>query len=445
MKKIIVFIFLFPLAVSAQKNYGSLMDKYMQAQVTVNDFSGAVLVAQKGKIIYEKAFGMANREWNIPNTVQTKFRIGSLTKQFTAAAILQLAEQGKLSLDDKLSKYLPDFPKGDSVTIHMLLNHTSGIRSFTDIPTVSTVGALAYAKDSIVSFFKNQPYDFSPGSQYHYNNSGYFLLGCIIEKVSGQTYSNYINQNLVAKAGLQNTSVNQLDSILANRAAGYTRTASGWKNAAFISMEFPFSAGAIISTVEDLYKWQKALFDGKIVSPASFTKMTTPHLHNYGYGLWIDSFQHHRRIQHDGSIPGFHSYLVRYPEDEISIAFISNNEIIGGIPDALAAIAFGLPVTPPYKHLKVTVSSKALERYRGSKYKDSHSEIDSFIVKEGKLYVCNTENNKTEVLELAPESETKFYVEDSPYIQIEFQVTNAGKVTRAFRIDNGIKSEMKKL
>ena len=210
-------------------------------------------------------------------------------------------------------------------------------------------------------------------------------------------------------------------------------------------MAFPFSAGAIISTVEDLYKWQNALFNGKIISPASFTKMTTPHLNNYGYGLWIDSFQHHRRIEHPGSLPGFESELVRYPEDEVSIAFISNNEINKGIPDALAAIAFGLPVTPPYKRLKVTVSSKALERYRGSKYMDSHSEIDSFIVKEGKLYVCNTENNKTEVLELAPESETKFYVEDSPDVQIEFEITNAGKVIRAYRIDNGLKSEMKKL
>ena len=223
MKKIIVIIFLFPLAVFAQKNYDSLLDNYMQAQVAVYDFSGAVLVAQKGKVIYEKAFGMANREWNIPNTVQTKFRIASITKQFTAAAILQLAEQGKLTLDDKLSKYFPDFPKGDSVTIHMLLNHTSGIKDFFKIPTfTTTVEVLPYSKDSVVAFFKNQPYDFSPGSQFRYNNSAYFLLGCIIEKVSGQTYSTYLNQNLITKAGLQNTSVNELDSILANRASGYT-------------------------------------------------------------------------------------------------------------------------------------------------------------------------------------------------------------------------------
>jgi len=296
----------------------------------------------------------------------------------------------------------------------------------------------------VVEFIKNQPYDFSPGSQFNYSNSAYFLLGCIIEKVSGQTYSTYINQNLVAKAGLQNTSVNQLDSILANRASGYTHTASGWKNERYISMAFIFSAAAIISTVEDLYKWQNALFDGKIISPASFTKMTTPHLDNYGYGVWIDSFQHHRRIQHGGSLPGFRSALARYPEDEVSIAFISNSDIDMGIPDALAAIAFGLPVTPPYKQLKVSVSSKALERYKGIKYTDSHSEIDSFIVKEGKLYVCITERNKTEVLELAPESETKFYVEDSPDVQFEFEVTNAGKITTAYRIDNEVKSEMKK-
>lgn len=445
MKKVIVFIFLFPLAVSAQTNYGSLMDNYMQAQVKVNDFSGAVLVAQKGNIIYKKAFGMANREWNIPNTVNTKFRIGSVTKQFTAAAILQLAEQGKLTLEDKLSKYLPDFPKGDSVTLHMLLNHTSGIKSFTSMPAFSTVEALPYAKDSVVAFFKNQPYDFSPGSQYKYNNSAYFLLGYIIEKVSGQTYSTYINQNLIARAGLPNTSVNQLDSILANRAAGYTRTSTGWENAKFISMEFPFSAGAIVSTVEDLYKWQNALFSGKIVTPASFTKMTTPNLNNYGYGFWIDSFQHHRRIWHDGSIPGFQSYLVRYPEDEVSIALISNNEMYNGIPDALAAIAFNLSVIPPYKRHETSIGSKTLERYAGGKYKDTYQEIDSFMVKEGKLYLNNIANNETNVFELMPESETKFYVELYPDVQFEFEVNNAGKVIKAYRIDNGIKGEMKKL
>lgn len=208
---LITVLILLPFLIIAQKAYPSLLDQYMQAQVSVNNFTGAVLVAKKETIIYKKAFGLANREWNIPNTTATKFQIGSITKQFTAAAILQLVERGKLNLEDKLSKYFPDFPKGDSVTVHMLLNHTSGIKSYTSLPKMWSISPLSYPKDSVIALFQNQPYDFPPGTQWNYNNSGYFLLGCIIEKISGQTYSDYLLQHVIGKAGLRNTNVNKLD------------------------------------------------------------------------------------------------------------------------------------------------------------------------------------------------------------------------------------------
>jgi len=272
MRTLSIFFLLASLVANAQKNYSSLLDNYMKAQANVNEFSGAVLVAKNDKIIYEKAFGLANREWNVPNTLQTKFRIGSLTKQFTAAAILQLAESGKLNLDDKLSKYFPDFPKGDSVTIHMLLNHTSGIKSYTNMPKFMSIATLPYPKDSVVAFFKNEPYEFSPGTKWNYNNSGYFLLGYIIEKVSGQSYSEFVLRNVIRKAGLENTAVDRLDSLLLNRAQGYSKTSTGWRNANYVSMEFPYSAGAIVSTIQDMYAWNKALYSGKIISPAMLTK-----------------------------------------------------------------------------------------------------------------------------------------------------------------------------
>ena len=179
MKKIFLFLLL-PLTVAAQKNYPQLLDQYMQAQADLRGFNGAVLVMKQNKVMLRKGYGLADREWNIPNTPDAKFRIGSVTKQFTAACILQLIEAGKLSPEDKLSKFYPDFPKGDSVTIHMLLNHTSGIASYTDQKNFMDVATLPWSKDSIISYFKNLPYNFSPGTKWAYNNSGYFLLGCII-------------------------------------------------------------------------------------------------------------------------------------------------------------------------------------------------------------------------------------------------------------------------
>ncbi|HEY8687654.1 MAG TPA: serine hydrolase domain-containing protein [Chitinophagaceae bacterium] len=173
MKKII-FLVLLPVIVSAQKNYSDQLDKYAQAQMDVKGFNGTVLVVKQNKVLLKKAYGLADREWNIANTTDTKFRIGSITKQFTAACILQLIEQSKLSLDDRLSKFIPGFPKGDSVTIHMLLNHTSGIASYTDQPNFGKVGTLSLGMDSMISFFKNRPYNFSSGTKYQYNNSGFF-------------------------------------------------------------------------------------------------------------------------------------------------------------------------------------------------------------------------------------------------------------------------------
>ena len=174
----IIFLLAFPLFLNAQKNYFPLLDNYMIAESNLRDFNGSVMVVSKGKTIYQKAFGLADREWNVPNTNDTKYRIGSITKQFTAACILQLAEQGKLSTEDKLSKYFPDYPKGDSITIHMLLSHTSGIKNYTSLPEFWPKSILPLSHDSMIALFKNKPLDFPPGTKFSYSNSGFYLLGC---------------------------------------------------------------------------------------------------------------------------------------------------------------------------------------------------------------------------------------------------------------------------
>ena len=334
-----------------KKNYTSDIEKYMKEQVDKNNFSGVVLVMKDDKVVVEKAYGLADREWNIPNTVDTKFRIGSLTKQFTATCILQLQEQGKLAVTDKLSKYIPDYPKGDSITIQMLLNHTSGIKNYTDVPEFwNGIALMRTTPDSMISIFKNKPLDFSPGTDWKYSNSGYFLLGYIIEKVTGGKYTAYVEKNVIKKVGMVNSGIDKLDSVLYHRASGYDNDSGKFFNSMFISMEGPFSAGAMYSTVDDLYKWDRALYSTAILSNASKTQMFTPVKHNYGFGVGIDTFQHHYRISHSGGISGFVSELQRYPIDNICVIVLSND---GGnspaIANGISSILFDAPLPQPNK------------------------------------------------------------------------------------------------
>ncbi|HEY4322881.1 MAG TPA: serine hydrolase [Mucilaginibacter sp.] len=431
------------LTVLAQKNYTPAFDKYMQAQVAVNGFSGVVMVADKGIPIYEKAFGYADREWKLPNTLETKFEIGSLTKQFTAAAILQLVEQGKLSLDDKLTAYFPGYPNGDMITLHMLLNHTSGIADYTGLPAFYPRHTLALQRDSVIALFKNQPLAFAPGTKWSYSNSNYFLLGCIIEKVTKKPYDTWLYENVIKKASIKNTAINRIDSILAFRARGYSMSKKGeWRNTGYFSMEFPFSAGAIISTAEDLYKWQNALFDGKIISAQMVTKMTSPYKGSYGYGLRIDTFAHHLRVSHSGGIPGFSSFMSRFPSDGLTIIVLSNDEgNCNAIADAIANTIFDLPVDLPYKPTEVTINTKVLERYLG-KYQLGGTTNFELIEKENKLYLKPQGGPE---MELKPESETKFFLAREPKQQIEFILDKSGEITKYSFINNGSRIEIKRL
>jgi CubicO group peptidase (beta-lactamase class C family) len=439
MKKIVALFVLLPLLTAAQKNYPQLLDNYMHAEFNVKEYNGTVLVVQKGKTIYQKAFGLADREWNVSNTMDTKFRIGSITKQFTAACILQLAEKGKLSIDDKLSKYITDYPKGDSVTIHMLLNHTSGIKNYTDLEAFWPKAVLPLSLDSMIALFKNEPYDFSPGTQWNYSNSGYFLLGVIVEKASGKKFSDYLQENVIQKAGLKNTSMDRLDSILQLRAKGYSKTRSGWQHAQYISMEGPYSAGAMVSTVEDLQKWMQSLVSNKIISPASVAKMTTAYKNNYGYGIGIDSLKNHKRISHNGGIPGFSSYLGYYPDDDMYIVAISNNDGNSTrIGTSLASIMFDIPVMAPYKPIEVKIDVSLLDRYTGKYVATGPIEI---IKKEGKLY---RHRDGAPDVELKPESNTRFFYADESDRFIEFETDKTGNIIKAWFISGGDKIEMKK-
>ena len=439
MKKFLLLL-LFPATLIAQKDYSKQLEEYMQAQTNVKDFSGAVLVMKQNKVLLKKGYGMADREWNVANTADAKFRIGSVTKQFTAACILQLIEAGKLSLDDNLSKFYPGFPKGDSVTIHMLLNHTSGIASYTDQRNFMDVATLPWSKDSIIAYFKKLPYNFSPGSKWAYNNSGYFLLGCIIEKVSGQSYKDYLQQKIFDKLGMKNSGVDRVDSVLAMRAKGYSRAGKKTINAEYISLEWPFSAGVLYSTVDDLYKWDRALYSNLILTDASKQKMFTPGKSNYGYGFVIDSVEKHLHIWHNGGIPGFSTNFSRYVNDDICIVVLSNNgSNVDFISIALADILFDVAVELPYVHKEVKIDPALIDRYVG-KYNGAGITL-VLIKKDNKLY---RHRDGVPDVELKPESATKFFYADESDRMLEFEVDAAGKVVKTWFHNSGQRGEIKK-
>jgi len=300
-----------------------------------NKTSGAaVLVARNGEILYQNGYGMQNIKKRLPVTPETEFRIGSITKQFTAAAILKLQEEGKLSVTDKLSKYYPDFPRGDEVTIHHLLTHISGIHSYTNSPGFLSNVEKTIKSPDLIEIIKTDPYDFDPGEQWKYNNSGYFILGHIIEQVSGLSYNDFLRINFFEPLGMHNTGVHYKGIKLEHEAAGYSFEGSSCNLALNWDMSWAGGAGNLYSTVGDLFKWNEGLYSGQVLNESSLQAAFTPvKLNNgdipqevgkYGYGLVIEEFRGVKRIGHGSGLNGFSTYLVRFPKLNITVIVLSN-------------------------------------------------------------------------------------------------------------------------
>ena len=317
------------------------IDSVSNAAVAEKRTAGvSVAVVKNGRTVLAKGYGFADLENDVPATPETVYRIGSVTKQFTSAAIMKLIEQGKLTLDDTLQKFFPNFPtQGNRVTVRHLLNHTSGIKSYTSLgPKWARLIRLDLATDSVVALFANEPFDFKPGDSYRYNNSGYFLLGMIIEKLSGKTYAQYLKDEIFTPLGLKSTLYCDQASLIKHRAQGYaTQPGGGFINAEPLSMTQPYSAGALCSTVNDLAVWTQALASGKVVSPASYKLMTTPVALNdgkpigYGFGLGTGMLGGHRQVSHNGGINGFISELHHYPDDSVITVVLTNTGALTAI------------------------------------------------------------------------------------------------------------------
>jgi CubicO group peptidase (beta-lactamase class C family) len=320
-------------------------DALLNGLIKTNDPGVAVLVAQDGKILFEKCYGLADREHGVFVIPQTTFRIASITKQFTASAILKLQEEGKLSVDDKLSKYITDFPRGNEVTLRQLLNHTSGIHDYSPEPEHLSDVAKSTTTEAEIELIKKQksPYDFDPGTKWRYDNSGYELLGYIVEKVSGQNYGNFLRGNFFQPLGMTNTGVYRAHLDLPHEALGYSLGTNGFEAPFYSDPSWSGGDGALYSTVEDLYRWNEGIFNGQVLDAASLKAALTPVApkasqvnsgNGYGFGWFVGPYRGLRDFSHSGERPGFSSMLIRLPDEKFTVVVLANSD--------------GRPNTAPY-------------------------------------------------------------------------------------------------
>ena len=313
------------------------MEQAIDLRVSTGQFMGTVLVAESGKFLINKGYGSANLEWKVPNSPSTKFRLGSVTKQFTAACILLLEERGKLKIEDPVKTYLPDAPAAwDQITIFNLLTHTSGIPNFTELPEFRGTETKPTTPEELVARFRDKPLDFAPGTSWHYSNSGYVLLGYLLEKISGQPYSKFLQDNIFTPLGMKDSGYDSNTEVIPRHAVGYAPGPGGPVVAGYIDMSIPFSAGGLYSTTGDLLRWEQALYGGKVLTAASLRKMTTPFRENYALGLGVRKTASGDRIfSHSGGLEGFNTWVGYLPGKDVAVIVLAN--LNGNAPDNIAS------------------------------------------------------------------------------------------------------------
>jgi CubicO group peptidase (beta-lactamase class C family) len=416
-----------------------LIQSYAKSKILADQFMGSVLVAQGDKVLIDQGYGSANLDWDIPNAPDTRFRLGSLTKQFTAAGILLLEQRGKLSTSDLVKKYVPEAPPSwDRMTLYEVMTHTAGIPDYTSFPDYRTTEWKPTTPAELVGRFVRRPLEFEPGTRYRYSNSGYVLLGYILEQVAGMPYAEFLQQNLFTPLGMADTGVDHNLSVMPHRAQGYDAHLQGPTIARYVDMTVPFSAGDLYSTTHDLWKWEKALFGGKVLSPESLAKMTTPNQDTYALGIEVQQIAGRKVYVHGGAIEGFKTSLAYFPNDNVTIVVLSNlGAAVEKMTDGLAAILFGIPVelapetaAPP---ALVTLPAELLQDYVGA-YRFS-STLTIVITLSGNQLVSQA-NGQARV-PLYAESETRFSTRISEG-DIEFNRGPAGKVVSMTMYHNGI-------
>jgi CubicO group peptidase (beta-lactamase class C family) len=421
-------------------------DALLSGVIETNDPGLAVLVAQDGKILFEKCYGLADREHHVPVIPQTTFRIGSVSKQFTASAILKLQEQGKLSVDDKLSKYIPDFPRGDEVTLRHLLTHTSGIKDYIGDDLSNQTNATT--TEAIIETIKKNSYDFEPGAKWSYDNSGYALLGYIVEKLSGRSYGDFLRENFFQPLGMTNSGVYRARLGLPHEALGYRLDTNGFKRALNWDMSWAAGAGALYSTVQDLYRWNEGIFNVRVLDAASLKAAFTPvkQFENqvnsdsgYGYGWGIGRYRGLREISHGGGLPGFLSFLLRVPDEKFTVAILANTRPgrTNAIPDRLAQQLVDIYLADKFAPLPIVntnVSPNCYDVLTG-RYGPVLAGVNLTISRRGTRLFGQGSDGQPEA-EIFPKSETEFFSKTDA--QIAFVKDGNGKVVKIIVHSGGL-------
>lgn len=419
-------VLLFVIAATCFAQEASRFAEVVDAFSADEQFMGSVLVAKGSDVVYEKSVGWANAEWRIPNAADTKYRIGSLTKQFTAAAVLLLVEQGKLRLEDPLSKLLPTTPPAwGKVTVQQLLSHTGGVPSFTGFPGYQEWKLHPDDPAKTVARIADKPLEFTPGEKFNYSNTGYMLLGWIVAEVSGQTYEAFLRDHIFEPLGMKDSGYDSNTAMIERRASGYASGPKGLLNAPYIDMHVPGGAGALYSTTRDLLRWTEGLFGGKLLKPESLEKMTTPVKSGYGFGVGINTGDR-KMIAHSGGIEGFSARLVYYPESKVTVAVLANmsSPVVGGLTTNLAAVVLGEPVKLPKRRAEMAVSRTTLEKYVGT-YEISPAFSITVALEGDRL---TGQGTGQPAFALYAESEKKFYLK-AVAADVEFVTGADGRIT----------------
>lgn len=424
-----------------------LVDALFKRSFSKDGAGAAVLVARDGKILFEKGYGLADIEHGIAVTPATKFRIGSITKQFTAASILRLQEAGKLKVSDPLSKYYPDFPRGGEVTLERMLNHTSGIHSYTERPGFYAGVTKPVAPAALVAEIEKYPFDFNPGEKWAYSNSNFFILGEIVAKVSGESYEAYLQQTLFAPLGMTATGIYHNDSPPVGAAVGYSFANGAFRRAIDWDMSWAGGAGSLYSTVEDLYRWYEGVFGQKVLNPESLAAALTPGVteenkndsrdSGYGYGLHITRFRGAREISHGGGLHGFLTNVLRLPDKKLTVVVLTNSfpQKPSSLPAALSYLIveayIGAELGSPPLPARTAVPASALAAIVG-RYDYRQAILD--VTQEGDHVYARLGGQPR--FEIFPKSETEFFwkVVDA---QVTFNKDASGKVVSATHHSNG--------
>lgn len=409
-KILLMLIFLAVAAPASTQTPAQKIDKLVEHYADEGLFNGSILVAQKGKLVYKKGVGYANMEWKIPNTTTTKFRLGSITKQFTSMLIMQLVNEGKIKLDGKITDYLPHYRKetGDKVSIHQLLCHSSGIPNYTANDNFGKVQTLPFTVSDFMRIYCSGDLEFEPGSRFNYSNSGFFILGAIIEAITKEPYHIVLQKRILDVVGMKNTGYDFSEKVIANRAAGYSKTLDGYKNAEYLDMGLPFAAGSLYSTVEDLLLWDRILYTDKLLPDSLKKKLFAPYVHvkdiiegDAGYG-WFSTKQklplakkEIDMIWHTGGIPGFLTTINRYPESEILIVVLDNSSqsVAEGLANPILEILHG--ANPPLpKQALANILQQKIMNGSVSKAVDFYNGLPPAQLKEYDLAGAETQINR---------------------------------------------------